>query len=221
VREIILDTETTGLDPGSGHRVVEIGCIELVDQVPTGKDFQRYINPERDMPDEAFAVHGLSEEFLAQKPVFADVAEDFVDFIGDSRLVIHNATFDLKFLNAELLRLERAPIPLDRALDTVALARQKFPGAPASLDALCRRFQIDASARDKHGALLDADLLAQVYVELIGGRQRDLSLTVSAAAAEEAEIRASRVPRAHAPSAEEEAAHERFLDQISDPIWRR
>ena len=221
MREIILDTETTGLDPGVGHRVVEIGCIELVDQVPSGNEFQRYVNPERDMPADAFAVHGLSAEFLDRHPVFADVVDAFMEFIGDSRLVIHNAAFDLKFLNAELLRLEHPPIALDRALDTVALAREKFPGAPASLDALCRRFQIDASGREMHGALLDADLLAQVYLELIGGRQRDLSLNVAAAAAEELAARAPRPPRRHAPSAEEEAAHERFLDQISDPIWRR
>ena len=181
MREIVLDTETTGLDPSTGHRVVEIGCIELINHIPTGATYHQYVNPERAMPDEAFAVHGLSEAFLSQHPVFADVAAAFLDFVGDARLVIHNASFDMKFLNAELERLDHPSLPMSRAIDTVQLARQRFPGAQASLDALCRRFEIDNSARDKHGALLDADLLSLVYLELIGGRQPGLELATEIA----------------------------------------
>ncbi|MEK9725249.1 MAG: DNA polymerase III subunit epsilon, partial [Rhodospirillaceae bacterium] len=176
MREIVLDTETTGLDPKSGHRIVEIGCIEIVNQVPTGETFHQYVNPERDMPDGAFQVHGLSEEFLSDKPVFAKIAADFLAFVGDSNLVIHNAAFDMGFINAELEATGREPLAMERAIDTVSMARRKFPGAPASLDALCKRFQIDNSNRQLHGALLDAGLLAEVYLELIGGRQRGLGL---------------------------------------------
>ena len=171
MREIVLDTETTGLDPKSGDRLVEIGCVELDNHLPTGRTYHQYVNPERDMPEEAFRVHALSEAFLAKHPVFADIADAFLEFIGDADLVIHNASFDLGFINAELQRLGRASVENRRAIDTVQIARGKYPGAQASLDALCRRFEIDLSARTKHGALLDAELLADVYLELVGGRQ--------------------------------------------------
>ncbi|MBM3582487.1 MAG: DNA polymerase III subunit epsilon, partial [Alphaproteobacteria bacterium] len=175
MREIVLDTETTGLDPARGDRIVEIGCVELVNYIPTGNTFQSYVNPERDIPETAFAVHGLSRDFLAKHPVFAAIAEEFVAFIADSPLIIHNAAFDLGFVNAELARLERAPVLSARAVDTVQLARSKIPpGASASLDALCARFGIDTSGRALHGALKDALLLAEVYLELIGGRQPGL-----------------------------------------------
>ncbi len=185
MREIVLDTETTGFEPGEGDRIVEIGAIELFNHVPTGRVYHQYINPERTMPKAAFEVHGLGDDFLRDKPKFAAIAADFVEFIGsDSMLVIHNAAFDMKFLNAELGWAGHSVLPLDRALDTVAMARRKFPGSPASLDALCRRFGIDNSAREKHGALLDSELLAEVYLELIGGRQPDFALSVTTEASE-------------------------------------
>jgi len=223
MREIVLDTETTGLDPAAGHRVVEIGCVELMNHLPTGESLQLYINPEREMPPEAFEVHGLSDTFLADKPKFHEIIATFQDFIADSRLVIHNAGFDLRFLNAELAALDLAPLPAERAVDTVRLAREKFPGAPASLDALCRRFAIDASARSKHGALLDAELLAEVYLELVGGRQPDLTLDRDLAAAPMAPVGApARAPRPHLPSAAEATAHENFVAaEIPAPIWKR
>ena len=220
MREIVLDTETTGFDPGAGHRVVEIGCVELRDHVPTGASYQTYVDPEREMPDEAFAVHGLGTEFLAEKPLFATIVADFLDFIGDAPLVIHNAEFDLKFLNAELARLDLPALPSERAIDTVAMARRKFPGAPASLDALCRRFNIDVSAREKHGALLDAELLAQVYLELTGGRQPGLVLAVEAAAEGSTGERRDRPPRPHTPTPKELEAHDRFVDGLEAPIWK-
>jgi DNA polymerase III subunit epsilon len=178
MREIVLDTETTGLDPQDGHRIVEIGAVELVNHVATGRTFHRYINPERDMPEDAFAVHGLSQAFLADKPVFAAVVDAFLAFVGDARLVIHNAAFDIRFLDAELRRSGRTPFGPARALDTLEMARRRFPGAANSLDALCRRFAVDLSGRTKHGALLDCTLLAEVYLELVGGRQPDLVLEV-------------------------------------------
>lgn len=180
MREIILDTETTGLNPASGDRVVEIGALELLNHLPTGRTFHVYINPERDMPAEAEAVHGLSSGFLAGKPVFGAIAADFLAFIADSVLVIHNASFDMGFLNAELTFLKRPVIPSERVIDTLYLARQKHPGSANSLDALCRRYGIDNSRRTKHGALLDSELLAEVYLELIGGRQTALNLVSSA-----------------------------------------
>ncbi|MGE4218100.1 MAG: DNA polymerase III subunit epsilon [Alphaproteobacteria bacterium] len=222
MREIVLDTETTGLDPASGHRVVEIGCIELVNHLPTGRVFHQYVNPERDMPLEAFNVHGLSEAFLATHPVFADIADAFMDFIGDARLVIHNAAFDMGFLNAELALLggRHAPLARERAIDTVQMARTRFPGAQASLDALCRRFEIDNTARTKHGALLDAELLAEVYLELVGGRQPDLALaSIATARAAARAARPERAPRPHALTAEEAAAHAAFLKRLTDPVW--
>lgn len=178
MREIVLDTETTGLDPYDtpAHRIVEIGAVELWNQVPTGQTYHQYIHPERDMPPEAFAIHGISEAFLADKPRFADIAQAFLSFIGDARLVIHNASFDMRFLNAELSWLGLPALPDERALDTLLIARRRFPGSPASLDALCRRFGIDNSNRTLHGALLDSEILAEVYLELTGGRQADFGL---------------------------------------------
>jgi len=220
MREVVLDTETTGLDPASGHRIVEIGCIELVNHVATGRNFHSYVNPERDVPAEALAVHGLTTEFLAGHPTFAAVVDDFAAFIADSMLVIHNAEFDLGFLNAELQKLSRPPLPLERAIDTVTLARRKFPGAPANLDALCRRFQIDNADRSLHGALKDARLLAEVYLELIGGRQRDLGLVAEGRRGGEAEAKNRRTPRPHAPTPEEELAHAAFVDKLQSPIWK-
>ena len=176
MREIILDTETTGIDPADGHRIVEIGAVELINHLPTGQTFHVYINPERDMPAEAQAVHGLTSDFLKDKPVFADIVADFLAFIGDAPLVIHNAAFDMKFLNAELSWLGAPPLEMERALDTLAMARRRHPMAPNSLDALCKRYGIDNSKRSRHGALLDSELLAEVYLELIGGRQTAMML---------------------------------------------
>src|SRR6056297_2134066 len=182
MREIVLDTETTGLDPNAGDRIVEIGAVELNGHVPTGRTFHEYINPERTMSEGAFAVHGLGDDFLRTKPVFRQVPLAFLDFLGDAKLIIHNAAFDMKFINAELVWAGLAALPVDRAVDTLEIARRKFPGSPASLDALCRRFSIDNSARTLHGALLDSEILAEVYLELIGGRQPDFGLTATASA---------------------------------------
>lgn len=224
MREIVLDTETTGLNPKSGDRLVEIGCVELDNHVPTGRTYHQYVNPERDMPEEAFAVHGLSEAFLAKHPIFSEIADGFLEFIGNADLVIHNASFDLGFINAELDRLGRAAVSSTRAIDTVQIARSKYPGAQASLDALCRRFEIDLSARTKHGALLDAELLADVYLELVGGRQPGFELAAERelAAAQSVETRTApaRPARPHVASEQERTAHEEFLEQITDPIWR-
>ena len=222
MREIVLDTETTGLEPRSGDRIVEIGCLELVNRIATGETFHHRVNPEREVPTAAEAIHGISTAMLAEAPLFGDIAEALMAFLGESKLVIHNAGFDLGFLNAELERLGRAPIDAVRAVDTLQIARRKFPGAPASLDALCKRFAIDTSARTFHGALLDATLLADVYVELVGGRQAALGLAAApAAVAPSARApRTARPPRAHAPPPEELAAHEAFLDRLKSPIWR-
>jgi DNA polymerase-3 subunit epsilon len=179
MREIVLDTETTGFEPEEGHRIVEIGAVELQNHMPTGNTFHVYVNPERPMPAEAFEVHGLGDDFLRDKPRFAEVAEDFLAFVGDARLVIHNASFDMRFLNAELGWAGKRLLRNDQALDTLAMARKRFPGSPASLDALCRRFGVDNSGREKHGALLDSEILAEVYLELIGGRQPDFALSLN------------------------------------------
>jgi DNA polymerase III subunit epsilon len=179
MREIVLDTETTGFEPGEGDRIVEIGAVELWNHLPTGRVYHQYVNPERSMPQAAFEVHGLGDEFLRDKPPFREVAAAFVEFVGDAQLVIHNAAFDMKFINAELRWVSLPPIPWSRAVDTLAIARTRFPGSPASLDALCRRFGVDNSGREKHGALLDSELLAEVYLELVGGRQPDFALSVS------------------------------------------
>lgn len=222
MREVVLDTETTGLNHGGDDRIVEIGCVELFNHMVTGRTFHCYVNPERDVPEGAFKVHGLSREFLSQHSIFADVVGGFLEFLGDSVLVIHNAGFDLGFINAELRRLGRAELPMERAVDTVKIARQKFPGAQANLDALCRRFAINLSERELHGALKDARLLAAVYLELIGGRQPDLELAATRQAAEVvAEQHRQRAPRPHAPTPEEEAAHAKFLEKLDSPIWRQ
>jgi DNA polymerase-3 subunit epsilon len=225
MREIVLDTETTGLDPLQGHRVVEIGCVELINHVPTGNTWQTYLNPERDMPTEAALVHGLNDEFLVRQPLFSEKADPFLEFIGDAPLIAHNAGFDIGFLDAELTRYGFAPIEKGRVIDTLPMARKMFPGAPASLDALCKRFGIDLSGRQLHGALLDARLLAEVYLELRGGRQPDLAME---AAVETGEVvvfedapRTFLAPRPHEPSEEERAAHEAFLAQIKEPLWKR
>ena len=220
MREIVLDTETTGLDAEAGHRIVEVACIELMNHLPTGRVFHRYVNPERAMTAEALEIHGLDDEFLGQHPVFAAVADELIDFIGEGPLVIHNAEFDLRFLNAELKRLERPAIAC-RFTDTLSLARRRFPGAQASLDALCRRFAIDLTAREKHGARLDCELLAAVYLELIGGRQPGLDLAAGIVSQRNGHIdRPLRAPRPHAPSSEELAAHAAFLKKLTSPIWR-
>ncbi len=220
MREIVLDTETTGLDPADGHRIVEVGCIELVNHMPSGRVFHRHVNPEREMPEEAYAVHGLSAEFLAKHPPFAAIAEELLAFLGDGRLIIHNAEFDLKFINAELRRLGKETLRCEIE-DTLALARRRYPGAQASLDALCRRFEIDLSARTKHGALLDCELLAAVYLELIGGRQPGLEFVVDTALVDGAVAidRPIRPARPHAASLEELAAHAAMLQLLKQPIW--
>ncbi|HKT20458.1 MAG TPA: DNA polymerase III subunit epsilon [Stellaceae bacterium] len=221
MRELVIDTETTGLDPADGHRLVEIAVIELMNHLPTGRTYHAYINPERDMPEAAQAVHGLSAEFLSSHPVFANVAREFLDFVGDGALVIHNAEFDLAFLNAELTRagLTRLALPV---VDTLLLARQRFPGQPANLDALCRRFAIDLSGREKHGAMIDGRLLAAVYLELIGGRQPGLDLNAVETAVSPISViaRAPRPARPHVPSAEELLAHAAFLLKLKQPLWQ-
>lgn len=227
MREIVLDTETTGLDPNSGDKIVEIGCLELINHVPTGQTLHHYINPERDMPQGAFDVHGLSSEFLSDYPVFADLADEIMAFLGDSILIIHNARFDMGFINAELRSCGRPELPMEQAKDTVQLARRKYPGAQVSLDALCRRFEIDNAHRTLHGALLDADLLASVYLELIGGRQPGLSLAgepsrdgANPSPAEALPVeRGYRPPRPHQPTPEEAAAHQLFLEKLREPLW--
>ena len=220
MREIVLDTETTGLDPASGDRIVEIACLELNNHIPTGATFHSYVNPEREMPPGAFEIHGLSDAFLADKPLFAEIVDEFLGFIGEAPLIIHNAAFDLRFLNAELARLSRVPLPDERAVDTLAIARRRFPGAQASLDALCRRFEIDTSGRDKHGALIDCDLLARVYLELIGGRQPGLGLREAGSGRAAGPARVARPPRPHAPSKAELAGHAALVARLKDPIWK-
>jgi DNA polymerase-3 subunit epsilon len=222
MREIVLDTETTGLDPMTGHRLVEVACLELINHLPTGRHYHQYINPERDVPSEAFDVHGLSTEFLLDKPRFTEVVAALVEFIGDAPLVIHNAEFDLRFLNAELARTERPLLLAERIVDTLQMARQKFPGSPVSLDALCRRFAIDNSARTKHGALLDAELLAEVYLELVGGRQAGLELVTATTTAVFVPVamRIARAPRPHAATPEELVAHAALVAQLKKPLWQ-
>ena len=227
MREIVLDTETTGFEPSEGHRMVEIGAIELENHLPTGRTYHQYLNPERSMPSEAFDVHGLSDEFLRDKPLFRDCARAFVDFIGEARLVIHNASFDMKFLNAELKAVGMTTLHGSRALDTLLIARQKFPGASASLDALCRRFGVDNANRVKHGALLDCELLAEVYLELIGGRQPGLMLAAADATAPKAGVTvAATQPGRPAPlppriTKAEAEAHAAFVIGMGEAaIWR-
>jgi DNA polymerase-3 subunit epsilon len=225
MREIVLDTETTGLDPLRGDRLVEVGCVELYNRMPTGQSFHRYMNPERDMPAEAFAVHGLSTAFLASKPLFAEVVEELLAFIGDAPLVIHNASFDISFINAELDRIKRSAISKDRLVDTLLLARRKHPGVSNRLDDLCSRYAIDNSRRTKHGALLDAELLAEVYIDLIGARQSQLilaadSIELRVGAGGEMPRRQRAIPLAPRLSDEDRAAHRAFVATLGDkPIW--
>lgn len=226
MREIVLDTETTGFEPEQGDRIVEIGAVELMGHVPTGRTFHVYINPERSMPQEAFQVHGLGDDFLRDKPKFAEIAQDFLTFVGDAKLVIHNATFDMKFLNAELRWLNLRQLPNDQAVDTLMMARQRFPGSPATLDALCRRFGIDNSSRTLHGALLDSEILAEVYLELIGGRQPDFGLSTSTETTGPVETswrprpRPQPLPPRITP--EEAAAHAAFVDKLGDDaLWKK
>ncbi|MFV0382488.1 DNA polymerase III subunit epsilon [Paracoccus sp. (in: a-proteobacteria)] len=231
MREIVLDTETTGLEAEKGDRIVEIGAIELMNHLPTGRTYHVYINPECPMPAEAFAIHGLGDDFLRDKPKFAEIAQGFLDFIGgDARLVIHNASFDMRFLNAELRRMGRPTLPFSRALDTLAMARDKFPRGPSTLDGLCRRFGVDNSGRDLHGALLDSELLAEVYLELIGGRQPDLVLDQPETVSRKAQSAdGMKVPRAARPAplparlTEDEAtAHKEFVAKLGEnAIWAR
>jgi len=227
MREIVLDTETTGFDPESGDRIVEIGAVELFNHVSTGRTYHQYINPERTMPQEAFEVHGLGDDFLRDKPVFAKIADDFLAFVQDSKLVIHNASFDMKFLNAELGWLKKRQLPMDQAVDTLAIARKKFPGSPASLDALCRRFGIDNAARTLHGALLDSEILAEVYLELIGGKQPDFGLNVdqgrSSSEPGAADWRPFKRPEPLPPriTETEKAAHAAFVEKLGEKsLWK-
>ena len=241
MREIVLDTETTGFEPSEGDRIVEIGAIELINHMPTRRTYHQYINPKRSMPAGAFGIHGIGPDLLEppqdpkpgqvilrDKPLFADVAQAFVDFIEDSRLVIHNAAFDMKFLNAELGWLGRPLLPMDQSLDTLAIARKKFPGSPASLDALCRRFGIDNSNRTLHGALLDSEILAEVYLELIGGRQPDLVMggqtSTKTTSSGGSDWRAGPRPTPLAPKikATEAEAHAAFIDTLGEnALWKK
>lgn len=241
MREIVLDTETTGFEPHDGDRIVEIGAIELIGHVPTGRTYHQYINPMRSMPAGAFGVHGIGPDLLEppqpaspgqvilrDKPVFADIAQAFLDFVGDSKMVIHNASFDMKFLNAELGWLKRPHLPMDQSLDTLAIARRKFPGSPASLDALCRRFNIDNSSRTLHGALLDSEILAEVYLELIGGRQPDFALSAKSTKTTSNEMSqdwrpsARPTPLASKLTHEEAAAHDAFVEKLGDgSVWKK
>jgi len=227
MREIVLDTETTGFEPETGDRIVEIGAVELLNHLPTGKTYHQYINPERAMPKDAFDVHGLGDDFLRDKPIFRSIASAFLGFVGDARLVIHNAAFDMKFLNAELGWIDLSPLPMDRAIDTLAIARKKFPGSPASLDALCRRYGIDNSARTLHGALLDSEILAEVYLQLIGGRQPDFGLSMAVRAVggvpgTDAGWRPGPrpVPLRSRLTPDEEAAHKSFIESLGgNSLW--
>ncbi|WP_050524461.1 DNA polymerase III subunit epsilon [Pseudorhodobacter wandonensis] len=228
MREIVLDTETTGFEPTEGDRIVEIGAVELFNHMPTGRTYHQYINPERPMPKAAFEVHGLGDDFLRDKPVFREIAQAFLDFVGSDLLVIHNASFDMKFLNHELGVVGLPKLPSTQALDTLAIARQKFPGSPASLDALCRRFGVDNSNREKHGALLDSEILAEVYLELIGGRQPDFALSLdrqnSASGVQTEEWRPKPRPIALPPRITEVeiAAHMAFVEKLGDAaVWRK
>lgn len=227
LREIALDTETTGLNALDGDRIVEIGCVELLNHLPTGKIFHKYIHPQRDIPEESTRVHGITNEMVKDSPLFVHVVEEFLDFVGDSPLIIHNASFDMGFLNAELDRLCRPLLDTSRVIDTLLLARKKFPGSPASLDALCRRFNIDLSVRTKHGAWVDAELLAKVYLELIGGRQVSFKFQEEIQATTEAIIpqnvltlqKTFRPSRKYTLSEGEKQTHQEFLKGIKNPIW--
>lgn len=223
MREIVLDTETTGFEPYSGHRIVEIGCVELFNHVATGNFYHQYLNPEREVPDESYKIHGLNIEFLKDKPLFKNIATDFLNFIQDSPLIIHNAEFDMKFINAELSWVGKKVVPMDRAIDTLRIARSKFPGMSVSLDALCKRFGIDNSKRSRHGALLDSELLAEVYLELIGGREPSLGLAKidhkNYATSPKVDTKKQMQPKAASISKEEKDKHQEFLKKINKPLW--
>lgn len=225
MREIVMDTETTGLDPNSGDRLVEIACVELANTIPTGRVWHQYINPQREVPHDAFRIHGLSTQFLADKPLFSDLADSLLEFIGGGKMIFHNASFDMKFINAELIRIERPAIPPDRVLDTLALARRKHPAGPNSLDALCKRYGIDNSARTKHGALLDAELLADVYLQLIGGQQPNFDLTArhgrgAAGSAASATVLARPQPLPANIGDAEREAHAAFVKELGGAaVW--
>ena len=222
MREIVFDTETTGFDPDLGDKVVEIGCVELMNGMPTGKTFQAYVNPERDVPKSAEKIHGLSTEFLKGFPTFGVIVDDFLEFIDDSNLVAHNAEFDMKFINAELKNVGQLPIPLSRMVDTLQMARRKFPGAQNSLDALCKRFKIDNSSRTFHGALLDSEILAEVYLELNGGRQAGLELKeekVKTSQKTSEETERTWPKRSFEPTADEEETHKKFVTNLKTAIW--
>lgn len=233
-REIALDTETTGLNPKSGHRIIEVGCVELINRLPTGNSYHIYINPEREVPYEAYKVHGISTDFLEDKPKFHQIADDFLDFIGNDLLIIHNAAFDIGFLNHELAKVKKRKIEMLRVKDTLAVARSKFPGSPANLDALCKRYNIDISKRTKHGALLDAELLAEVYIELTGGRQTTLGLSVENQVTKEKKER-EKIPKpvqktnydskrhkiVLQASPKEIEAHKKLIETLNAPIWEK
>lgn len=227
MREIVLDTETTGLSPEKGDRVVEIGCVELFNHVPTGKTFQTYLNPERSMDAGAQEIHGLTDDFLKNQPIFLKIVDEFLSFIGESTLVIHNAKFDLAFMNNELNRIGRENIEFERAIDTLSIARKKFPGAQNNLDALCRRFDVDSSRRDLHGALLDSEILAEVYLELIGGKEPDLNLVNKKKEDSKKNTNTTResnkrdTPLNYGVSREEEEEHLEFIQNIKNPIWNK
>lgn len=225
MREIVLDTETTGFEPSEGHRLVEIGCVELENHLPTGRVFHTYLNPLRDVPSDAVRIHGLTTEFLKNHPLFTEKVGDFVEFIADATLVIHNAEFDMKFLNHEMKACGFKPLSKTRVVDTLLMARQKYPGQPANLDALCRRFKIDNSSRKYHGALLDSELLAEVYLEMMGGRQHGLGLLSEQAQMASAQLNArikrqNRPQRSFAPREDELAAHAEFVERLKNPLWK-
>lgn len=228
--EVVLDTETTGMDPSKGDKLVEIGCVELKNHLPTGRTLQLYINPEREIPEEVIAVHGITNEFVADKPTFVETYMDFIDFIGDSKLIIHNAEFDMKFLNWELKNVGHPALKWSRVIDTLAIARKKFPGSPANLDALCRRFDIDNTSRTYHGALLDSELLAEVYLELIGGRQHGMGLNENNTSQNNAQAashissrnkKPMRDPRPHTANEDELAAHAQMTEKLKNALWNQ
>lgn len=219
-REVVVDTETTGLDPNRGDRIVEIAAVEIIGRVRTGKYFHSYVNPERDMPNDAYKIHGISGEFLKDKPIFSDIAKEFLDFVGTSTMIIHNAPFDLAFINHELVKLGVNSITMKRVVDTLILARKKFPGSPASLDSLCKRFNISLKSRDKHGALIDSELLAMVYAELLGGSQKRLNLTNTQESSTAIQKRSFPI-RSFSSDEFEETAHNKMLSAIKNPLWNQ
>ena len=223
MREIVIDTETTGLNPFEGDKIVEIGCVEMINHVPTNKVFHKYINPQRDIPEEVIKIHGITEEFLKDKPTFAEIADEFLDFISSDNLVIHNAAFDMSFINSELVAINKKPIDMHRVIDSLAIARHKFPGDKASLDSLCKKFGIDNSHRTKHGALLDAELLSEVYLELVGGREP--SLVMSSFKKQNLEknktLEKNYKERYFKASEEELEKHRNFLNKLKNPVWNK